>query len=66
MAARQPDTDLIRTWELAGTAHADRYLLTGGGVGRLAFTCDDPLPEAQRADQRRPDDRPDAPPRCAT
>ena len=45
MAARQPDTELIRTWELAGTAHADRYLLTGGGVGRLAFTCDDPAPE---------------------
>ena len=45
MAARQPDTDLIRTWELAGTAHADRYLLTGGGIGRLAFTCDDPAPE---------------------
>lgn len=45
MAARQPDTDLIRTWELAGTAHADRYLLTGGGVGPLPFTCDDPAPE---------------------
>ena len=45
MAARQPDTNLIRTWELAGTAHADRYLLTGGGIGPLAFTCDDPLPE---------------------
>jgi hypothetical protein len=26
-AARQPDTDLIRTWEVAGTAHADSYLL---------------------------------------
>ena len=24
--ARQPDTDLIRTWEVAGTAHADFYL----------------------------------------
>ena len=25
--ARQPDTDRVRTWEVAGTAHADRYLL---------------------------------------
>ena len=41
MPARQPDTDLITTWELAGTAHADRYLLTGGGIGPLAFSCDD-------------------------
>jgi Alpha/beta hydrolase domain len=35
--ARQDDTDSIRTWEVAGTAHADRYLLTevyklGAGV----------------------------------
>ena len=46
MPARQPDTDLIRTWELAGTAHADRYLLTGGGVGEVQFTCaDESAPE---------------------
>ena len=46
MPARQPDTDLIRTWELAGTAHADRYLLTGGGIGPLAFSCyDESAPE---------------------
>ncbi len=25
--ARQPDTDLIRTWEVAGTAHLDRALI---------------------------------------
>jgi hypothetical protein len=25
--ARQPDTDLTRTWEVAGTAHADAHLL---------------------------------------
>jgi hypothetical protein len=25
--ARQPDTELIRTWEVAGTAHADKYIL---------------------------------------
>jgi hypothetical protein len=24
--SRQPDTDLVRTWEVAGTAHADQYL----------------------------------------
>jgi len=26
LAARQPDTDKLRTWEVAGTAHADQYL----------------------------------------
>jgi hypothetical protein len=25
--ARQPDTDLLRTWEVAGTAHADAHLI---------------------------------------
>lgn len=25
--ARQPDTDLLRSWEVAGTSHADQYLL---------------------------------------
>src|SRR5215469_862340 len=27
-AAREPDTAKLRTWEVAGTAHADQYLLT--------------------------------------
>ena len=45
MKARQPDTDMLRTWELAGTAHADRYLLTGGGVRPLTITCDESVPE---------------------
>ena len=27
--ARQPDTDLLRLWEVAGTAHADTYLRAG-------------------------------------
>ena len=27
--ARQPDTDRIRTWEVAGTAHADAYVVGG-------------------------------------
>jgi hypothetical protein len=26
-AARQPDTDRLRSWEVAGTSHADKYLL---------------------------------------
>jgi hypothetical protein len=26
-AARQPDTDRLRTWEVAGTAHADAFLI---------------------------------------
>jgi hypothetical protein len=30
LAARQPDADRIRTWEVAGTAHADTYTLMGG------------------------------------
>lgn len=29
-AARQPDSDNIRTWEVAGTAHADTYQLAAG------------------------------------
>jgi hypothetical protein len=47
--ARQPDTELVRTWEVAGTAHADAHLLravVGGprdpGVGSL-LGCDDPI-----------------------
>ena len=30
VGARQPDTDMLRTWEVAGTAHADAYNL---GIG---------------------------------
>ncbi len=39
VGARQPDTEMIRTWEVAGTAHADAYNLgigdtdNGNGVG---------------------------------
>ncbi len=29
-AARQPDTDMIRTWEVAGTAHGDYYTFISG------------------------------------
>ena len=31
-AARQPDTKHLRTWEIAGTAHADNYLFRVGAV----------------------------------
>lgn len=27
--ARQPDTDTVRTWEMAGTAHADAHIIRG-------------------------------------
>jgi hypothetical protein len=43
--ARQPDTDRFRTWEVAGTAHADQYLLDysapkGGDAGSsLTSSC---------------------------
>jgi hypothetical protein len=26
LPARQPDTETVRTWEVAGTAHADVYV----------------------------------------
>jgi hypothetical protein len=29
LASRQPDTDLFRQWEIAGTSHADAYTLQG-------------------------------------
>jgi hypothetical protein len=35
--ARQPNTDRIRTWEVAGTSHADAYLV-GPAVGFLGCT----------------------------
>ncbi|NIR39083.1 MAG: hypothetical protein GWN07_31985, partial [Actinobacteria bacterium] len=47
--ARQPDTDMIRTWEVAGTAHADAHLIRAilggprdGGVGSF-LGCDAPI-----------------------
>lgn len=47
--ARQPDTDQVRTWEVAGTAHADAHLIRGivGGprdpdVGSL-LGCSGPI-----------------------
>lgn len=43
VGARQPDTESVRTWEVAGTAHADAYNLgigdsdTGDGAGDIAL-----------------------------
>jgi hypothetical protein len=34
-AARQPDTDRVRTWEVAGTAHADRSVTEYGTASGL-------------------------------
>jgi hypothetical protein len=45
VASRQPDTARIRTWELAGTSHADRYQLTGGSARSTAQPCADPDPK---------------------
>jgi hypothetical protein len=32
LSARQPDNDHLRTWEVAGTAHADSYTLGGAAI----------------------------------
>lgn len=37
VAARQPNTNRIRTWEVAGTSHADEYLV-GPAAGLLGCT----------------------------
>ena len=39
--ARQPDTDLLRTWEVAGTSHADAYLLGGVSFGGCPANIND-------------------------
>ena len=39
--ARQPDTDLVRLWEAAGTAHADRHLI--GRRAADALDCGPPI-----------------------
>ena len=35
LAARQPDTDRLRTWEVAGTAHADQHILDFNAAKRV-------------------------------
>ncbi len=48
-AARQPDTELLRLWEVAGTSHADAYLLekvyglTAGSDFGALLNCDAPV-----------------------
>jgi hypothetical protein len=41
--ALQPDTDRLRTWEVAGTSHADKHLLSSssGGDGQPALSTTD-------------------------
>jgi hypothetical protein len=39
-AARQPNTDRIRTWEVAGTSHADAYLV---GPAAAGLGCTSPI-----------------------
>ena len=39
-AARQPDTDRFRLWEVAGTAHADAHLV---GANATALDCGVPI-----------------------
>ncbi len=37
--ARQPDSDRLRTWEVAGTAHADKHLLSSTGQAGFVIDC---------------------------
>ncbi len=46
--ARQPDTDLVRAWEMAGTSHADAYSLGLGGQDDGSGAADAALFEAMR------------------
>lgn len=43
--ARQPDTDLLVTWELAGAAHADQSQLDYGFASGLALDPDRDVPD---------------------
>jgi hypothetical protein len=47
--ARQPDTDLFRSWEVAGTAHADAYNLGIGDVDDGSGEADAKLFAAMQA-----------------
>jgi len=44
--ARQPDTDRLRVWEVAGTAHADRAQI---GPVEAALGCGGPINDGQQA-----------------
>jgi len=42
--ARQPDGATVRSWDVAGTAHADSFLLGGDAVGAgIGLGCDTPV-----------------------
>ena len=58
VAARQPDSDTFRLWEVAGTAHADRHLLgaTADAVDCGAAVNDAPLHLVAKAALRGLDD----------
>jgi len=43
--ARQPDTTRLRTWEMAGTSHADQATLDYGFTAGRAWNKTDPLPD---------------------
>jgi hypothetical protein len=45
-AARQPDTDRLRTWEVAGTAHADAFLI---GEAESFLGCPGPINRGPQA-----------------
>ncbi|MEJ7831693.1 MAG: alpha/beta hydrolase domain-containing protein [Nocardioides sp.] len=45
LPARQPDTDRIRLWEVAGTAHADKYLI---GDFEELLGCAEPVNRGQQ------------------
>jgi hypothetical protein len=45
--ARQPDTDTIRVWEIAGAAHADLFQV--GEEQEAAFGCAEPINRGQQA-----------------
>ena len=55
LAARQPDTDRVITWEVAGTAHADASLLEYGRDARsdeIEFDLAEFIPSMNRGPQR--------------
>lgn len=41
LAARQPDSDRIRSWEVAGTSHADKHILDFNGGAASVLGCED-------------------------
>lgn len=46
LPARQPDSDHVRVWELAGTAHADKYMV---GEFEEFLGCPEPVNRGQQA-----------------